>query len=88
MTGEAQKEKMLAANLCRNRVLTRPASIGVRRLPDLKDRDPQDLMHEISLQVGRPNWRAPIAVQAQHNRDGAAGREAASPPAQRRTAGG
>jgi len=79
---------MLAAHLCGDRVLTRPASIGVRRLPDLKDRDPRDLMHEISLQVSRPNWCAPIAVQAQHNRNGAGRREGARPPAQRRTAGG
>ena len=69
---------MLAAHLCGDHVLTRPASIGVRRLPDLKDRDPRDLMPETSLRAGRPGWRAPIAVQAQHNRN----------PAQRRAAGG
>jgi hypothetical protein len=78
MTGQAQKEKMLAAHPCGDPVLTRPASIGVGRLPDLKDRDPRDLMHETSLQAGRRNWRAPIAVRAQHNRKGA----------QRRAAGG
>jgi hypothetical protein len=70
---------MLAAHLCGDRVLTRPASIGVRPLPDLKDRNPRNLMHEISLQAGRSNWRAPTAVQAQHHRRGAA---------QRRMAGG
>jgi len=78
MTGKAQKEKMPAAHLCGDRALTRPASIGVRRLPDLKDRAQRDLMHEISLQAGRrPSWHAPIAVQAQHNRNGAAQRRAA-----------
>jgi hypothetical protein len=36
-------------------------------------------MLEISLQAGRrPSWRVPIAVRAQHNRNGA----------QRRAAGG
>jgi hypothetical protein len=79
MTGKAQKEKILAAHHCGDHVLTRPAPIGARRLPDLRDRNPRDLMHQISLQAGRLNWRAPIAVQAQHNRNGAA---------QRRTAGG
>ena len=88
MTGKAQKEKMLAAaHLCGDQALTRPAPIGARRLPDLQDRGPRDLMHEIRLQAGRPNWRTPIAVQTQHNRNGA-GREGASAPAQRRAAGG
>jgi hypothetical protein len=59
-------------------MLTRPAPIGGRRLPDLKDRDPRDLMHQTSLRAARHNWRAPIAVQAQHSRN----------PAQRKTAGG
>ena len=78
MTGQAQKEKMLAAHPCGDHVLTRPAPIGARRLPDLKDRDARDLMHGISLRAGRPNRRAPIAVHTLHNRKGA----------QRRAAGG
>jgi hypothetical protein len=88
MTGKAQKEKILAAHPCGDRVLTRPAAIGARRLPDRKDRGPRDLSQEISLQAGRPNWRAPIAVHTLHNRNGAAGREGASAPAQRGAAGG
>ena len=85
MTGEAERGRLLAAYLCGDRVPMPLASIGVRRLPDLTGRDPWDLTHEISLQAGRPIWRAPIAIQALHNRTGTAGREGSRPPAQRRT---
>jgi len=78
MTGRARKEQMPPAHLGGDRVLTRPASIAIRRPPDLKDRDPQDPMHQISRRAGRPTWRAPVAVGAQHNRTSA----------RRRTAGG
>src|SRR5262249_62018000 len=66
MTGRARKEQMPPARLGGDRVLTRPASIAIRRPPDLKDRDPQDPMHQISRRAGRPTWRAPGAGGAQH----------------------
>ena len=68
---------MLAVHLRGPRVLARLASIGVRRLADLRDRDPWDLMHEIDLGTGRPIWRPPLAGQALRNLVDAADREAA-----------
>jgi len=44
---------MLAVHLYGPRVLMRLASIGVRRLADLRGRDPWELMHEINLEAGR-----------------------------------
>ena len=66
-TGAVERTKMLAVPLCGGRVLTRLESIGVRRLSDLRGRDPWELMHEINLEAGRPIWRPPIAVQALQN---------------------
>lgn len=62
--GAVERTKMLAVPLCGGRVLTRLESIGVRRLSDLRGRDPWELMHEINIEAGRPIWRPPIAVQA------------------------
>jgi hypothetical protein len=56
---------------------TGAASIGVRRLADLRGRDPWELMHVINLEAGRPIWRPPLAVQALQNLVDAAEREAA-----------
>jgi hypothetical protein len=70
--GADERTRMLAVPLCGERVLTRLESIGVRRLTDLRGRDPWELMHEINLEAGRPIWRPPIAVQAlQHLVDAA-----------------
>ena len=77
MTGKAQKEKMPAAHLRGDRLLTRPHRSGSGGCLTSRDRDRRDLMRELSMQAGRPSWRAPIAVQAQHNNG-----------AQRRAAGG
>ena len=72
MIGAVERTKMLAVPLCGERVLTRLESIGVRRLADLRGRDPWELMHKINLEAGRPIWRPPIAVQAlQHLVDAA-----------------
>jgi len=65
--GAVERTKMLAVPLCGGRVLTRLESIGVRRLSDLRGRDPWELMHEINIEAGRPIWRPPIAVQALQN---------------------
>lgn len=72
----AERARMLAVALCGDRVLMRLESIGVRRLADLRDRDPWELMHEINLEAGRPIWRPPIAVEALQNLIDAAEREA------------
>jgi hypothetical protein len=70
---------MLAIHPCGPRVVMRLASIGVRRLADLRGRDPCKLMHEINLEAGRPIWRPPLAVQALQNLVDAAEREATCP---------
>lgn len=54
MIGAVERTKMLAVPLCGERVLTRLESIGVRRLADLRGRDPWELMHKINLEAGRP----------------------------------
>ena len=79
MIAAEERAKMLALPLCGERVLLRLASIGVRRLADLRGRDPWHLMHEINLAAGQPIWRPPPALQALHNLVEAAGRE--RPPA-------
>ena len=79
-----EREKMLAVKLCGERVLMRLESIGVRRLADLRGRDPWDVMHEINLEAGRSIWHAPMAVAALQNLIGAAERERTAPPARAR----
>ena len=62
-----EKKKMLAVPLCGPRVIQRLESIGVRRLADLKGKDPFDLMRRINLAAGRVIWRPPVAVVALSN---------------------
>ena len=81
MIADAEREKMLAAHMCGQRVVERLASIGVRRLADLRGRDPWDLMHEINLGAGRPIWQAPMAIIALQNLVDASEREGTNPPA-------
>jgi hypothetical protein len=73
---ERERAKILAVPLCGPRVLMRLALIGVRRLADLRGRDPWELMHEINLEAGRRIWRPPLAVQTLQNLVDAAEREA------------
>jgi len=82
MITAAERAKMLAVDLCGDRVLLRLESIGVERLADLHGRDPWDLMFEINLEAGRAIWRPPLAIQALSNLVAAAEREA-QPPARR-----
>jgi hypothetical protein len=84
MIAAAERKKMLAIRLCGERVLMRLESVGVRRLADLRGRDPWELMHEINLEAGRPIWRAPMAVTALQDLINAAEREATAPPSRRR----
>jgi len=81
MIEDADRCQMLAVPLCGDRVLMRLESIGVRRLRDLKGRDPWELMHEINLEAGKTIWRAPLAVQALQNLVDLAEREGSRPPA-------
>ena len=81
MIADAEREKMLAVHMCGQRVVERLASIGVRRLADLRGRDPWDLMHEINLEAGRPIWQPPMAIIALQNLVDASERERTNPPA-------
>ena len=81
MIADAEREKMLAVYMCGRRVVERLASIGVRRLADLRGRDPWDLMHEINLEAGRPIWQPPMAIIALQNLVEASEWERANPPA-------
>lgn len=75
MIAEHERAKMLAVRLCGERVLERLESIGVRRLADLRGRDPWELMCEINLEAGRPIWHPPMATRALQNLVDAAERE-------------
>ena len=75
MIAAEERAKMLALPLCGERVLLRLASIGIRRLADLRGRDPWHLMHEINLAAGQPIWRPPLALQALRNNVESARRE-------------
>ena len=77
MIAAGERGRMLAIPLCGERVLMRLESIGVKRLADLRGRDPWDVMHEINLEAGRPIWRPPIALVALQNLIDAAEREGA-----------
>jgi len=81
MSADAEREKMLAVHMCGRRVVERLASISVRRLADLRGRDPWDLMHEINLEAGRPIWQPPMAIIALQNLVDASEREGTNPPA-------
>jgi len=81
MIAAVEREKMLAVHMCGQRVVERLASIGVRRLADLRGRDPWALMHEINLEAGRPIWQPPMAIIALQNLVDASEREGTNPPA-------
>ena len=66
---------MLGVPLCGPRVVERLASIGVRRMSDLRGRDPWELMDEINFAAGRPIWRPPMAIAALQNLVDAAERQ-------------
>jgi hypothetical protein len=63
----SEREKMLAVGLCGRRVVDRLQAIGVRRLDDLADRDPEELVLAVNLAAGHPIWRPPIAHRAMAN---------------------
>lgn len=80
MIEDGERRKLLAVDLCGERVLTRLESIGIRRLRDLRGRDPEDLMHEVNIEAGRPIWHPPVAVRAMQNLVDAAQREGSCRP--------
>jgi hypothetical protein len=55
---------MLAVPLCGGRVVARLAAIGIRRLDDLRGRDPYEVVHQVNLHAGHTVWTPPIAIQA------------------------
>ena len=74
---------MLAVRLCGPRVIARLESIGIERLRDLAERQPDELVCEVNLEAGRPIWHPPVATEAMANLIGAAQRERRSLPLQR-----
>ena len=88
MIAADEREKMLAVHLCGERVLQRLESIGIRRLADLRGRDPWELMYEINLEAGRPIWHAPMAIAALQNLIDVAEREGNTPRARGRESRG
>ena len=81
MINDQERATMLSVALCGPRVVERLASIGVRRLSDLRGRDPWELMDEINLAAGRPIWRPPMAIAALQNLVDAAERQGEPSPA-------
>ena len=75
MISDQERATMLSVPLCGPRVVERLESIGVRRLSDLRGRDPWDLMHEINLAAARAIWHPPMAIIALQNLVDAAERE-------------
>lgn len=81
-----ERRRMLAVPLCGDRVIARLESIGVRRLSDLANREPDELVLEVNLEAGRPIWWPPMATRAMANLVAAANQAQASAdrgPAQR-----
>ena len=64
---ENERTKMLAVRLCGPRVIARLESIGITKLHDLTDRDPDQLVHQVNIAAGRPIWHPPVATQAMSN---------------------
>ncbi len=79
MIAPDERRRMLAVPLCGPRVVARLEAIGVRRLEDLRGRDPFDLVEEVNIEARRPIWRPPMATRALGNLVAAAG--SSRPPA-------
>lgn len=70
-----ERKKMLAVPLCGEKVIQRLESIGVKKLSDLKGKDPFDLMKRINISAGHTIWRPPMAIVALSNLIAAAEKE-------------
>ena len=64
MIPAAERKKMLAIPLCGEKAVQRLESIGIRKLADLKGKNPFDLMEKINIAAGHVIWRAPMAIVA------------------------
>jgi hypothetical protein len=62
-----ERAKMLAVRLCGPRVVARLDAIGMERLADLADCEPEELVWAVNLAAGRPIWRPPMAHAAMAN---------------------
>jgi hypothetical protein len=78
MISAVERSRMLAVTLCGSRVIQRLEATGVRRLTDLRGRDPYEVLTEVNLAAGRPIWRPPMAIWALENLIAAAADEAPS----------
>jgi nucleotidyltransferase/DNA polymerase involved in DNA repair len=63
----SERRKMLAVRLCGPRVIARLEAIGITKLQDLANRDPDQLVHQVNIAAGRPVWHPPVATQAMTN---------------------
>jgi len=59
-----EREKMLAGRLCGQRVIARLESIGITKLRDLADRDPDQLVARSQHRRRQPDLQPPIATQS------------------------
>jgi hypothetical protein len=59
--------RMLDVPLCGPRVVARLGSIGIERLEQLRDRDPEDVVHAVNVQAGRVIWTGVMPIRAMSN---------------------
>jgi hypothetical protein len=59
--------RMLEVPLCGPRVVTRLRSIGIERLEQLRERDPEDVVHAVNVQAGRVIWTGVMPIHAISN---------------------
>jgi predicted RNA-binding protein YlqC (UPF0109 family) len=65
---------MRAVPLCGTQVIKRLRSIGIFKLSDLRNKNPQVLMHQVNHEAGKVIWRPPMAIRALRNLIAAANR--------------
>jgi hypothetical protein len=59
--------RMLAVPLCGPRVVARLQSIGIERLEQLRDLDPEDVVHAVNAQAGHVIWTGTMPIRAISN---------------------
>ena len=68
------EKAMREVPLCGARVVERLRSIGICKLSDLRNKNPQALMHQVNHAAGKIIWRPPMAIRALRNLVAAANR--------------
>ena len=63
----AERKEMLAVRLCGPRVVARLEAAGVRRLVDLVECTPDELVLAVNLAAGRLIWSGPMPERAMQN---------------------